>query len=297
MIISQIAGGLGNQMFQYALGRSIALRTKEELKLDISGLTGSGSDLRNTPRTFALDSCNVRIRLADAGECDCLKYRCAPAHRKLWSALRRRPQPYGAFCYRERGRRFNPKILEVTGDAYLIGYWQSYKYFIDFDSQLREEFTPRNPISARTSNYESIIAKTNAVSVHVRRGDYISNATANAFHGTCNVQYYRDAIRAIGERVKNPRYFVFSDDLEWSRSHLDFVHPVTFVEYAGLSREIEDIYLMRKCRHNIIANSTFSWWGAWLNEHPNRIAVTPKRWFRDPRIETRDMIPPDWLTL
>jgi len=297
MIISQILGGLGNQMFQYALGRSIALRTGQELKLDISGLARSGGCVNITPRTFALATCNAVFVLAEDRECNDLKYRKAPACTKLWRKLRGKPPPYGLRCFRERGMRFNPSLFQITGDVYLMGFWQSYKYFADYGYVLREEFTPRHQLSAKTLEYCKLIDTTNAVSVHVRRGDYVTNPAASFFHGTCDLQYYRDAKRVVMEQVKEPEYFIFSDDLEWAKANLDFVHPATFVEYSRQVHEIEEIYLMSRCQHNIIANSSFSWWGAWLNSHPNRVVVAPKRWFRDPKIDARDMIPPDWLRL
>jgi hypothetical protein len=297
MLITQLIGGLGNQMFQYALGRSIALTTASELKLDVDCLTSGSSVSTNTPRTLRLDACNVVIELADATECELLKYGAAPAIKKWWCHLHGKPRPYGRNCYQERGMGFDKRMLHITGDAYIMGYWQSYKYFEDFSHILQDEFMPRDKLSPSTTKYLSKIKASNAVSIHVRRGDYVSNPTANAFHGTCDLQYYRRAIEAVEERVTDPRFFIFSDDLEWAKANLNFVYPAAFVEFTDRVHEVEEIHLMGSCQHNIIANSSFSWWGAWLNDNPHRMVVAPKQWFRNPKINTSDLIPPDWLRL
>lgn len=297
MVIAQILGGLGNQMFQYALGRSIALRSGQELNLDLDALKNSGGKCTDTPRAFALDALNVDIRLAHVHDCEALKYENVSVIRRWWRYFGRKSRPFGPSCLRERGMRFDKRMLQVTGDAYIMGFWQSYRYFEDSSHVIRGEFTPRHVLSLATTAYLSEISSVNAVSIHVRRGDYVSNPAANAFHGTCDLQYYRDAVQAIEARVENPRFFVFSDDLEWAKVNLDFVASATFMEFAEPVHEVEEMLLMSRCQHNIIANSSFSWWGAWLNDHPNRIVVAPKRWFRDPRIDTSDLIPSDWLRL
>lgn len=297
VIIMQILGGLGNQMFQYAMGRSLAINSNQTLKLDISELTSPVGEQTNTPRMFGLDAWNVVVRLAGERQCDALKYENAPVLKRLWRQLQGKSRAFGSSCYRERGMRFDKQMLQVRGDAYMMGFWQSYRYFEECSHVIREEFTPRRDLSPATTAHLTEITAANAVSIHVRRGDYVSNPTANTFHGTCDLQYYRDAIQAVEKRVDEPRFFVFSDDLEWAKVNLDFIAPATFVEFSEPVHDVEEIHLMSRCKHNIIANSSFSWWGAWLNDHPNRIVVAPKRWFRDPKIDTSDLIPPDWLRL
>lgn len=297
MVISRILGGLGNQMFQYAVARHVALKSRQELKLDLSALKDCLSGGIDTPRAFALGAWNIDVIHATERECDTIKYANVPLVKRWWCCCRRKSRPFGPACYEERSIRFDKRMLQIRGDAYIMGYWQSYRYFEGYSRLIRTEFTPRHQISPPAAVYLREITAVNAVSVHVRRGDYVSNPAANAFHGTCDLQYYRDAVQAIEDRVKNPRFFVFSDDLQWAKANLDFVYPSRFVEFVDRVHDVEEIHLMSCCQHNIIANSSFSWWGAWLNDHPNRIVVSPKQWFRDPKIDTSDLIPPDWLRL
>lgn len=294
MIIVQLIGGLGNQLFQYAMGRNLALRMNQVVQFDGSGLGGSGPDQKDTPRAFALDGCNAVLALAEPRVCEKLKYANASRMKRLWHACRGRPRPFGPSCYRERGMHFDVAISQLRGDKYLAGYWQSHRYFEGCAEQLRKELTPRGQLSPSILDYERMIKARTAVSVHVRRGDYVSNPAANAFHGTCSPDYYREAMEVMQRQVDDPHYFVFSDDFNWAKTHLAFMRPVTFVDCPDRTHDFEEIHLMRSCRHNIIANSSFSWWGAWLNDHPARVVVAPKRWFRDPSIDTRDLIPADW---
>lgn len=297
MIITQLRGGLGNQMFQYATGKSLALKTEQEHKLDIRELIRPSTKGTDTPRSFALHACNITDQLAEDHDTDSMRYRGTSTFWRYWRALRMKTGPYGPSCYRERNTHFDPGLFRVKGDAYLIGYWQSYKYFEESAVFIRKAFTPDRPLSEASLSYCKKIGAVNAVSVHVRRGDYVTNPTANSFHGTCDLRYYRDAVQAVGSRLKKPHYFIFSDDLEWAKKHLNFVQPATFVEYSVPVHEFEELHLMSRCHHNIIANSSFSWWGAWLNDHPSRVIVAPQRWFRDPRIDTKDLIPCSWIRL
>ena len=295
MIIAQLLGGLGNQMFQYAAGRSLAFRSRQKLLLDLRELTDRSVARSYTPRCFSLDACNITAAVAKDDESDSLRYRDASVLRRCWRAFRGRPRPYGPFCYRERGIRFDSRVLRIRSDAYLIGFWQSYKYFENCENLIRQDFTPRGKLSTASQRYLGQIAATDAVSVHVRRGDYVTNLDANSFHGTCELSYYRTAAQLIANIVQRPHFFVFSDEVDWAKAHMGFIAPVTFVQFPEPVHDFEEIHLMSMCRFNIIANSSFSWWGAWLNNHPNRVVVAPMRWFRDPKIDTSDMIPSDWL--
>ena len=135
----------------------------------------------------------------------------------------------------------------------------------------------------------------NAVSVHVRRGDYVNNKNANAFHGVCSPEYYRKAIELIAKRVDSPKYFVFSDDIEWVKEHIEIPNAV-FVSQKDIA-DHEELVLMSKCKHAIIANSSFSWWGAWLNANPNKLVIAPKQWVSDSRVNTVDAIPAEWVRI
>jgi hypothetical protein len=137
-----------------------------------------------------------------------------------------------------------------------------------------------------------------SVSLHVRRGDYVSNARANAVHGTCSLAYYRQAIALVRERVIAPRFFIFSDDISWARAHLSFDDaPATFVDWNGPEAPQEDLRLMARCRHHVIANSSLSWWGAWLSTTPGQIVVSPRDWFSTNNDRARDVVPERWIRI
>ena len=137
-----------------------------------------------------------------------------------------------------------------------------------------------------------------AVSIHIRRGDYVSDADANNLMGILPMGYYDRAVNYINERVKNPSYYIFSDDLEWTKDHLKVDAPLTFVDLENGSRDYIELDIMRKCRHNIIANSSFSWWAAFLNQHPDKIVVAPARWVMPDETNRRIAIQfPSWIKL
>jgi len=138
------------------------------------------------------------------------------------------------------------------------------------------------------------ISAVNAVCVHIRRGDYVSNPTTNQFHGNCSLEYYRPAMGIMALKVEDPNYFIFSDDPEWASDSLKGASSMTTVDHNKADRNYEDLRLMSLCKHHIIANSTFSWWGAWLCKYTGKIVIAPRRWFRDELLNTSDLIPTGW---
>ena len=136
-----------------------------------------------------------------------------------------------------------------------------------------------------------------AVSLHIRRGDYVSNPVTNNYHGTCSLAYYKKAVLLLKEKIENPSFFIFSDDLLWARENLDFINDMTFIDLDKSIPDHEEMHLMSQCKHNIIANSSFSWWGAWLNENSDKIVIAPKKWFSDNTINTEDLIPAKWMRI
>ena len=177
------------------------------------------------------------------------------------------------------------------------GYWQSYRYFADAADKIRQELTPRDPMEPGNAAVAAEIDAVEAVSLHVRRGDYVTNAGAAPFHGLCSLDYYRAAVNHVRARVGAPHLFIFSDDHDWARDNLRFDLPTTYVVANPPDRGFRDMQLMARCRHHITANSSFSWWGAWLNPRHDKIVVAPQAWFADPKIDTRDLIPQGWTRL
>jgi Glycosyl transferase family 11 len=267
----KILGGLGNQLFKYSTGRALADRFGSDLILDCS-------DARD--RHVELDQFNVRARfVTDRSEV-----------RKTWLNL---PGPFGRkvskavqralpavieidnYAFRhwreDPKRRFDDKTINLRGRIYLNGYWQSYRYFEDDRDRIRADLRLKRSISTTSRTWKSRIAESNSVCVHVRRGDYLLR---HEQFGQCSVSYYQDAIRLLRSRVVNPRFFLFSDDLDWCRPSFAS-EDIEFVDCNGPDQVTGDLHLMRSCHHHIIANSTLSWWAAWLAATPGQIVVAP----------------------
>lgn len=290
MIICNVLGGLGNQMFQFAAGRALALDRGADLRLDISDFKGyqlhQGFQLKQAfcgPFHVASES-DVQAVLG-------------------WQRSRRAQQIFSHPAMapmRKTGLVVEPHFQYWQGihgtpaRCYLKGYWQSEKYFQTHAQTLRADFCFRSPLSGRSAVLADKIRQCNAVSLHVRRGDYVLNRVTAATHGLCPPDYYQAAARHICSRVDNPVFFVFSDDMPWVRQHLALPVPM---EYADHNQQAyDDMHLMSLCKHHVIANSSFSWWGAWLNPNPDKIVVAPRQWFAVTR-NTQDLLPAAWVAL
>lgn len=294
MIIVNVIGGLGNQMFQYAAARTLALARGLPLRLDVSGFDGYG--LHHGFELQRVFRCEVPLASAEEVR-SVLGWRAVPVIRRLLAR-----QELASF----RGKSFVvephfhywPGLRDVPATAYLHGYWQSERYFADAAAAIRAEFTFRQPPSASNAAIaEKIGAGGTAVSLHVRRGDYVSDARTHATLGVCSPDYYRTAVRYIAERVETPEFFVFSDDIAWARANLELGHPCHFIDHNRGAESYNDMRLMSLCRHHIIANSSFSWWGAWLNPRDDKIVVAPARWFASGKRRLDDLFPRGWVTL
>ncbi len=203
----------------------------------------------------------------------------------------------GEALIRERSFRFDPKILKLKRDVHLHGYWQSEKYFRDIRETILEDFTFTPPLNSRNQKILEKIKKTNSVSVHVRRGDYVMDPKTHEFHGVCGPDYYQKAVKVVSKKVENPTFYFFSDDIRWVEKNLKTKVENTYVDWNTGEKSFVDMQLMSSCKHHILANSSFSWWGAWLNRNKDKMVVAPKQWFQDPSMDTRDLIPEGWLTV
>lgn len=276
MIIVNIIGGLGNQMFQYAAGKVLAERHEAELLLDTRMFDGYG--LHNgfeLDRVFCVDARKAKedeIRSLIGWRGSRLGGRLvANEHLRFLQ---------GRHYYKERHISFNEEFLTLPNDCYVAGYWQSERYFEDYKDLIRKQFQFKQPLSEKNQNIaERIITSPAAVSLHVRRGDYVANARTNAVHGICTIEYYKAAMREIESEVPEVTYFIFSDDLEWVKDNVPVKNKCFFVDQNTGLESYNDMRLMSLCRHHIIANSSFSWWGAWLNPSMEKRVIAPKRWF------------------
>lgn len=299
MIITRLSGGIGNQMFQYAMGRALALRNETELRLDTSSyeLRREGA----AQRAFGLQHFAVRAPVATPGDYATLSIPdlrntslLARAIRKWQETLDRLLPLRKRRIVIERGYVFSPNAFSAGPDCLLIGVWQSPKYFSDAEAVIRREFTLASPLSAGGAAMLERIKAAPSVSVHVRRGDYAGNAKTNAKHGTCPPEYYASAIMHVTKAVANPRFFIFSDDIEWAKKNLNLPQETVFVPEA--IPDYEALVLMSACTHHILANSTFSWWAAWLNASPDAVVIVPKLWFAS-GTSAEDLISANWLRL
>lgn len=292
MIITKIIGGLGNQMFQYAVGRAVSLKLGQTLLLDVSDF--STYELHHGFELQRVFNCQA----ATAGKADVqgvLGWQYSPAIRRLVVKKRlrlvRRPS-----LVIEPHYHYWPGIEDVPLNCYLDGYWQSEKYFAKSESVLRSDFTFTNGLTGKNIDIVEQIDRHNAVSIHVRRGDYATNMVTNATHGLCSLDYYQRAIEYIRERVECPHFYIFSDDIRWVRNNLAVAEPCVYIDHNQGTESYNDMRLMSLCRHNIIANSTFSWWGAWLNSRANKIVIAPHKWFAN-NYDISDLYPRGWVAL
>lgn len=292
MIITQVIGGLGNQMFQYAAGRALSLRNHSSLVLDISGFESyelhQGFELQRVfSHPFEMAS------TADVRKV--LGWQSSASIRRIISR-----KPFAVFIRKrfvvEPHFHYWPEINNLAKDCYLSGYWQSEKYFSDAASQIRADFTFRMPLENQNAELAQQISQVNAVSLHVRRGDYANNPKTTATHGLCSLEYYSAAIRHVSERVQRPQFFIFSDDIDWVKNNLPLDFPCVYVKHNHGAGSYNDMRLMSLCRHHIIANSSFSWWGAWLNPSADKIVIAPRKWFAN-QTDITDLFPAGWVTL
>ena len=291
MIITQLVGGLGNQMFQYAFGRALALRHRVPLRMDTHAFRYyrlRQFELREafSPAAEQASGADRRALLGWRGLLPALAALRSPAFER-WRGARLLVQDV-----RQPAARY---LAAASASCYLAGYWQSELFFADAAPQVRADFRFRAPLSGASRDWARRIEECTAVSVHVRRGDYVSNPKTRALHGVCSPEYYARAMAHLAERAPGARFFIFSDDLAWARASLEIRHAHHFVEGQGAHAHLDDLRLISLCRHHIIANSSFSWWGAWLSEHADKIVVAPARWVL--YAELPEVVPPSWVRL
>ena len=292
MVIVRLNGGLGNQLFQYATGRALACRKKVPLKLDITYFD------EHNPRRYCLHHFKIRASLADQNEINRLKRWESRLHPRLLRLIARTIPYYRRSLFEEQNKDFyDPNINRAPRDVYLAGYWQSDRYFEDIASLLRAELVLSHPLDLESQTIAKEIQQTESVSVHVRRGDYVANPEMRYLYGAPGADYYLRAIGRLSEIVKHPNLFLFSDDLTWTRQNIRPDFPVHYVCGHGRDRDVEEFSLMQECKYHIIANSSFSWWGAWLSNHHQKIVIAPKDWFNVPERSTEDRIPPSWIKI
>ena len=200
----------------------------------------------------------------------------------------------------EKSLEFNSSYLQIRNNRYLIGYWQSEKYFINIESFLRKELMIKiEPSAINLQILKEIKTNNQSVSLHIRRGNYVNVESVNKVHGTTKLNYYYEAIKTIAKICEQPVFYIFSDDINWAKENLKLSYKHVYIDHNSAKKDYEDLRLMSACKHNILANSTFSWWGAWLNVNKEKIIIAPREWFADPEKnkESESIIPKTWVRL
>ena len=290
-------GGLGNQMFQYAAAAGLAAKHGTEVGLDMIFFEDIAAG--DTSRQYELDCFGLDTY---AGVLITPGKRPVEDPASEYAGRRGRLRKISHLMlghrwgiYREPYHNFDPEMLKQPVQTYLIGYWQTEKYFKHIRQDLLEDFEFILKPTGKNKEHLKRIENSEAVSIHVRRGDYVTNESANKFHGTKDLAYYQAALKPVLRKTRKPVLFVFSDDPEWCKQNLKFSQETVYVE--GNKKGFEDMRLMSRCKHNVLANSSFSWWAAWLNLNSDKVVVAPKQWFNDPSINISDVIPETWLKI
>ncbi len=285
MIIVKLQGGLGNQMFQYALGRNLSLIHNASLKIDYSYLKTPNQ----SGRVFQLDG--FQIKTTEATEKEIKSY--TGTFQKILDRFR--PSSRKKHI-KESFERFNPELLERS-DGYFDGHWQNEKYFKDNEKIIRNDFILKNPLGTEAQKIAmKISSEESPVSLHIRRGDYVVIKKIADIHGTLPLSYYEKACGIIMEKAPDTHFFISSDDIAWAKENFPKKYPATFVSSPEIKAH-EELALMSLCKYNIIANSTFGWWGAWLNKNPDKIVIAPTKWFNRPAQTFAEILPETWLKI
>lgn len=296
MITSFLTGGLGNQMFQYAAGKALAEKIGTDLFLDLSLLNVRSKN--TTPRPYELDKFyldkNTKITSSKWKGLLLSKFY---ANIKNFRLKRNAAQCFSLFTDKET-YNFDSRFLSLQDQTKLLGYFQSEAYFFEYKPTIKDSFIFKKEFSSKNKALAEEIKNVNAISIHIRRGDYLTNQNMINNYISCSKEYYEKAIRYICERIKFPKFFIFSDEPE-NIKELLYLENAVYVSWNKGVESYNDMYLMSLCKHNIIANSSFSWWGAWLNSEPEKIVVAPRQWFKNEakNNNVRDLIPQEWIRL
>jgi hypothetical protein len=295
MIIIRLRGGLGNQLFQYAAAYSLAVNKGVELKSDLYTYT------KHAYRKYELS--NFKVELPEATRKEVHSFTGSnPVNRYLnkMNNYLNCPKVFAQPHY-----HFYEDFFSLPVPLYLSGYWQSEKYFVGIEDQIRKIYTPATPLDPRNADLVAEMKSSNSVALHIRRADFLLKRYE--FFQAVGIDYYRRALEDIQTRVANPRFFVFSDDIAWSKEQLKDIKNTTFIEHNTGANSYKDMLLMSACRNQIIANSTFSWWAAWLNNFESKIVIAPKTWFANTYLtkklpvypcryyNVRDLFPAGWI--
>lgn len=302
MIIVKIYGGLGNQLFQYATARSIAIKLNRKLFIDDSWyknfdlLEDYNKPNASTKREFLLQKFNIKSNILNTYHLNWIKrLRIRSKNNKFFTFLKKYPLNSLSFNIINQSN-YSYDLVTNSTKIYLTGNWQNNDIIENHRKSLISEYKPKQSISEENNHYLMSISSSNSVALHFRRGDYVSKPLSRKVHTICSNDYYSEGIELLRRKTNNLQLFIFSDDIMWVKDNFDFKDNVTYISNEG--PEFEHLYLMSQCKHQITANSTFSWWAAWLNNNPEKIVITPEYWYYDKKLnDTVIRIPKDWLKI
>lgn len=284
--IVKFNGGLGNQMFQWAFGRSLEKQTGVKTYFDMSFFE------KKYARPFELDIFTLNT----------------PKIEDFWTKLKlgiiwklrkklNNKSLLGLNFYSEAHFEFDENLFKLKPNTYIEGFFQNEKCFSDVEKELRADFQFKNQPDETNQKLIDKIDSTNSISLHIRRGDYVQKKRYQNLYATCSLDYYKRGVEYIAQKTQNPTLFIFSDDINWVKENLNLPYESVYVSHNTGVKSYEDLRLMSNCKHNVIANSSFSWWGAWLNNNPDKIIIAPEKWFNDNSINQNDVIPKNWVKL
>jgi hypothetical protein len=292
-IHSYLQGGLGNQLFQYAAARALSERYQVDFALDKSWFDQSLEGV--TPRKYQLDLLNIEKVIFS-------NHRFPTKPNRLEQFLQSTFSSRPFICYQRNAFSFDPTLFNLRNasrrDIYLYGYWQGFRYIESICPILQTEFQLRSDVSSHYHPFLEQIVHSASVMLHIRRGDYVASPSATQFHQVLSLNYYLNAIKTIQAAQPDAHYFVFSDDLPWAKAAMPSNIKITYIEHALEPDDAaQELQLMRECKHHIIANSSLSWWGAWLKKDVRGLVFAPDQWISEPRTELANLLPMDWIKI
>jgi Glycosyl transferase family 11 len=281
VVIVGLTGGLGNQLFQYAFGRRLSIEYDVPVYLDITEF-----------ETYKLHEFSLKhYRLQSDFAPKNILAKTLKSYRKTRLGVARH------WCSRwlypslfpkeinEPSLNFHSECIRAQPPVYLWGYWQDERYFLPIADIIRNDLVIDAEPESRDKDTAALMTEVESVSLHVRRADYVTNQITTSVHGVCGLNYYEEAIADMERTLKSPHFFVFSDDPKWCKEHVSSCSPMTFVDHNTAASNYQDLRLMSTCKHHIIANSSFSWWGAWLNRNQQKIVIAPRKWYASKDLE------------
>jgi hypothetical protein len=288
MFIFQLMGGLGNQMFAYAAAKSLSLKRGIPVKFDFD------CPYQHIKYEYALGIFHAKAEFPTRAELKKVKPKRG-IERRLYLFLGKNTTPRLVRELQEF--TFRDEFYAIPDNSYVTGFWQSEKYFLPIEKEIRKDFQFHFAPDSKNQRHLDNIDRSNSVAIHIRRGDYVNVAKTQAVHGLCSVDYYQQAMAIIEKSVSDPVYFFFSNDIPWVKENIKTSREHHFIDNNTGAASWEDLRLMSRCKHTIIANSSFSWWGGWLNAYQKKIVIAPKQWMSNPTIDTKDLIPVTWMRL